>query len=229
MIAQVAVLMVVTAAVVGVFSFLQGYLSEQVSQGIAFDLRNALYEKIQRLSFSYHDRASTGQLMTRLPATWNACGCSWARGFTAVNAVLLLVGIALVMVALNWRMALVMVPILPIAFVVFFSFMRVARPLFMTVQAKLGAFNAVLQENVAGFRVVKAFVRADFEQKRFRAANMELLQASLKGQSHHVLPLLPATFMIAGLGQVAIVALGGSYVIQGTLALGGAWWPSPAT
>jgi ATP-binding cassette subfamily B multidrug efflux pump len=142
------------------------------------------------------------------------------QGFlTAVNAVLLLAGITMVMVALNWRLSLVMVPILPIAFVVFFTFMRVARPLFTTVQAKLGAFNAVLQENVAGFRVVKAFVRADFEQRRYRAANTELLQASLK-VNRTMSFLFPATFMIAGLGQVAIVALGGSFVIQGTLDLG---------
>jgi ATP-binding cassette, subfamily B, multidrug efflux pump len=219
-IARVAILMVATAALVGVFSFLQGYLSEQVSQGIAFDLRNALYEKIQRLSFSYHDRSSTGQLMTRATSDVERMRMFLGQGFlTAVNAVLLLVGITVVMVAINWRLSLVMVPILPIAFVVFFTFMRVARPLFTTVQAKLGAFNAVLQENVAGFRVVKAFVRADFEQKRFRAANTELLQASLK-VNRTMSFLFPATFMIAGLGQVAIVALGGGYVIQGTLDLG---------
>ncbi len=219
-IVQVAMLMVATAAVVGLFSFLQGYLSEQVSQGIAFDLRNALYEKIQRLSFSYHDRASTGQLMTRATSDVERMRMFLGQGFlTAVNAVLLLVGITVVMVTLNWRMALVMVPILPIAFVVFFTFSKVARPLFMTVQAKLGAFNAILQENVAGFRVVKAFVRTDFERKRFRAANEELYQAGLD-VNRTMSFLFPATFMIAGLGQVAIVALGGSYVIQGTLALG---------
>jgi len=212
--------MVVIATVGGVFAFLQGYLAERVSQGVAFDLRNELYEKIQRLSFSYHDKARTGQLMTRATSDVDQLRMFLGQGFlVAINSILMMVGITFILLALNWRLAIVTLPILPIAIVLFAVFGRTARPLFMAVQQKLGAFNTILQENVAGFRVVKAFVRADFERRRFQAANQDLVHAMLK-VNRTMSFLFPAVFLIAGLGQIAILGVGGMYVIQGTLGVG---------
>ena len=219
-IASLSLLMVVIAAIGAVFSFLQGYLAERVSQGVAFDFRNELYEKIQRLSFSYHDKSRTGQLMTRATSDVEQLRMFIGQGFlAAINSVVLLVGITVILFTLNWRLALVTLPILPVAIVLFAVFGRTARPLFMLVQQRLGTFNTTLQENVAGFRVVKAFVRTDLERRRFQAANDDLVNAMLK-VNRTMSFLFPAVFMISGLGQVAILGVGGVYVIQGTLGVG---------
>jgi len=219
-ITSLSLLMVVVAAIGGVFSFLQGYLAENVSQGMAFDLRNELYEKIQRLSFSYHDKSRTGQLMTRATSDVEQLRMFIGQGFLVmINSVVLLIGITLILFTLNWRLASVSLPILPVAMVFFAVFGSLARPLFMMVQQKLGAFNTILQENVAGFRVVKAFVRADQERRRFQAANDDLVNAMLK-VNRTMSFMFPVMFLLSSLGQVAILGVGGNYVIQGTLGVG---------
>jgi ATP-binding cassette subfamily B multidrug efflux pump len=220
LIINLAVLMVVVAVIGGVFTFLQGYLAENVSQGVAFDLRNELYEKIQRLSFSYHDKSRTGQLMTRATSDVEQVRVFLGQGFLVlINAVVLLIGITIILFALNGRLAAVTLPILPLALVFFAVFGTLARPLFMSIQQKLGAFNTILQENVAGFRVVKAFVRADQERQRFQAANDDLVNASLK-VNRTMAFMFPVIFLISSLGQIAILGVGGNFVIQGTLGVG---------
>jgi len=220
LITTLALLMVVVAMVGGVFQFLQGFLAENVSQGVAFDLRNELYEKIQRLSFSYHDKSRTGQLMTRATSDVEQMRIFLGQGFLVMlNAVVLLIGITIILLTLNWRLAAVTLPILPLALVFFAVFGSLARPLFTIVQQKLGAFNTILQENVAGFRVVKAFVRADDERRRFQAANEDLVNSALK-VNRTLSFMFPVIFLIASLGQVAILGVGGNYVIQGTLGVG---------
>jgi ATP-binding cassette subfamily B protein len=212
--------MVIVALIGGVFQFLQGYLAENVSQGVAFDLRNELYEKIQRLSFSYHDKSRTGQLMTRATSDVEQVRIFLGQGFLVlINSIVLLIGVTIILFTLNWRLAAVTIPILPVAMVFFAVFGTLARPLFMLVQQKLGTFNTVLQENVAGFRVVKAFVRTDQERRRFQAANADLVNAALK-VNRTMSFMFPVMFLISSLGQVAILGVGGNYVIQGTLGVG---------
>ncbi len=219
-ITSLSLLMVVVAAIGGVFSFLQGYLAENVSQGVAFDLRNELYEKVQRLSFSYHDKSRTGQLMTRATSDVEQLRMFIGQGFLVmINSVVLLIGITIILFTLNWRLASVSLPILPVAMVLFAVFGSLARPLFMVVQQKLGVFNTILQENVAGFRVVKAFVRADQERRRFQDANNDLVNVSLQ-VNRTMSFIFPVMFLISNLGQVAILGVGGNYVIQGTLGVG---------
>ena len=219
-ITSLSLLMVVVAAIGGVFAFLQGYLAENVSQGVAFDLRNELYEKIQRLSFSYHDKSRTGQLMTRATSDVEQLRIFIGQGFLVmINSIVLLIGITIILFTLNWRLASISLPILPLAMVFFAVFGTLARPLFMLVQQKLGAFNTILQENVAGFRVVKAFVRTDQERRRFQAANDDLVNAALK-VARTMSFMFPIMFLLSGLGQVAILGVGGNFAIQGTLGVG---------
>jgi len=150
------------------FQFTQGYLSERASQGVAYDLRNALYAKIQGLSFSYHDRAQTGQLLTRATNDVELVRMFTGMGFLQfLNSVVMLVGSLVLLFAMNWRLALVAVIILPLVLGLFSVFGLKARPMFSRVQKKLSALNTILQENLAGVRVVKAFVREPFEAERF--------------------------------------------------------------
>src|SRR5579859_1338624 len=172
---------VIFAIVRGVFAFLQVYWAERNSQSAAYDMRNDLFAKIQRLSFSYHDRNQTGQLMIRATDDVEKVRLFIGQGLVvALQSVVLLVATLLVLWFTNPALTLVILPILPIAFSVFFVFGRMAQPLFTRVQIKLSALNTVLQENLAGIRVIKAFAREPEEQVRFRTAADAVLAQQLK-------------------------------------------------
>ena len=144
----------------GLFAFAQSFMSERVSQSVAFDFRNDLYAKIQRLSFSYHDRTQTGQLMIRATDDVEKVRQFIGQGLLlAVQALVLVVTTLIVLAFTNLPLTLVVLPILPLAVISFMTFGSKAQPLFMQVQIRLSTLNTVLQENLAGIRVVKAFAR----------------------------------------------------------------------
>jgi len=202
------------------FQFAQGYLSERASQGVAYDLRNALYAKIQGLSFSYHDRAQTGQLLTRATNDVELVRMFTGMGFLQfLNSVVMLVGSLVLLFAMNWRLALVAVVILPLVLGLFSVFGLKARPMFSRVQKKLSALNTILQENLAGVRVVKAFVREPFEAERFGKGNRELLDEFLK-VGRLMAFLFPTLFLVFNLSTLAIYWYGGFQVIGGDLTVG---------
>jgi ATP-binding cassette subfamily B multidrug efflux pump len=202
------------------FQFAQGYLSERASQGVAYDLRNALYAKIQGLSFSYHDRAQTGQLLTRATNDVELVRMFTGMGFLQfLNSVVMLVGSLILLFTMNWRLALVAVVILPLVLGLFSLFGLKARPMFSRVQKKLSALNTILQENLAGVRVVKAFVREPFEAERFGRGNQELLDEFLK-VGRLMAFLFPTLFLVFNLSTLAIYWYGGFQVIGGDLTVG---------
>ncbi len=209
------------ALVRGSFSFGQGYLSERASQGSAYDMRNAIYGKLQTLSFSFHDQAQTGQLMTRVTSDVEMVRQFTGQGFLQfLSSLCMFLGTAVILLTMNWRLALITLVTLPLIFISFAFMMRRAMPLFGTVQAQLGALNTILQENLAGVRVVKAFVREDYEADRYASANDNLFATNLK-----VVRIFSTAFslifFIASLGTVAVVWYGGDQVIGGELSLGG--------
>lgn len=215
-----AALILLFAVLRGVFSFLQAFMSESTSQGLAFDLRNAIFEKIQRLSFSYYDRNQTGQLMIRATDDVERLRTFIAQGLIMSVQAFLLLGGALVALALtNLQLTLVVLPLLPIALVIFVTFGRVIQPLFAVVQQKLSALNTILQENLAGIKVVKAFAREPYEQRRFDAAATDLMAQQLR-VSRVFSFLFPVVFLVAQIGQAAILYFGGRQILGGTLNLG---------
>jgi ATP-binding cassette subfamily B protein len=204
----------------GLFSFAQAFMSESASQGVAFDLRNHLLAKIQRLSFSYHDRNRTGQLMIRATDDVEKVRTFIGQGLLlAVGAVVLLVGALIMLLWTNWQLMLIVSPILPIAMVAFMVFGSVTQPLFAQVQARLSALNTVLQEALQGIKVVKAFAREPHEQARFDRSATDLMQQQIR-VSMVLSFLFPVIFLIASLGQVAVLYFGGRQIINGTLSVG---------
>jgi len=140
------------------FSFLQGVLSARTAQGIAYDLRNQLYAKIQSLSFSYHDRAQTGQLLTRATSDVDVVRMFVGMGFIQLlSAVLMMVGSIVLLFATDWQLALIILVLVPLTFGIFGFFASRARPLFKQIQQRLADLNTVLQENLAGVRVVALY------------------------------------------------------------------------
>ena len=202
------------------FTFLQGYLAERVSQGVAYDLRDALFERIERLSFSYYDRVQTGQLVTRLTSDVEQIRTFAGSGVVQLaNAVVMLVGTTVVLLYLDWQLALVALAIVPIIAVLLVRFVGMIRPLFREVQQTLGRLNTVLQEDLLGVRVIRAFAREDYETARYTSVNEELLQKNLttvRVFSNN----FPFVFLFANLGTLAIIWFGGSQVIGGRLSIG---------
>jgi len=211
---------VIFAVARGFFSFVQSYMGERLSQNIAFDLRNELFAKIQRLSFSYHDRNQTGQLMIRATDDVEKVRLFIGQGLImALQALVLLVGTLIILLGTNVKLTLVALPVLPLALLMFLVFGAVAQPLFTALQIRLSTLNTILQENLAGIRVVKAFVREPHEQARFRQAADSHLEQNLK-ISRTFAFIFPATFLIANLGQAAVLYAGGLQILDGTLTLG---------
>jgi len=204
----------------GLFSFIQGYMAERLSQSLAFDFRNELFAKIQRLSFSYHDQNQTGQLMIRATDDVEKVRLFIGQGLImALQALVLLAGTLVILLTTNVKLTLVAVPVLPLALAVFAVFGGLAQPLFGELQKRLSVLNTILQENLAGIRVVKAFAREAEEQKRFRGAADHLLAQNLKISAIFAF-IFPLTFLIANLGQAAMLYAGGIQILDGTLTLG---------
>ena len=211
---------VIFALARGFFAFIQGYMAERLSQSIAFDFRNELFAKIQRLSFSYHDRNQTGQLMIRATDDVEKVRLFIGQGLImALQALILLVGTLIILLSTNFKLTLVALPVLPLALIMFMIFGAVSQPLFTQLQLRLSTLNTILQENLAGIRVVKAFVRESSEQKRFKTAVDSHLKQSLRISATFAL-IFPVTFLIANLGQAAVLYAGSHQIVDGTLTLG---------
>jgi ATP-binding cassette subfamily B protein len=178
---RISGLLVGVALVRGVFNFLQGYWSEVTSQGIAYDLRNRIYEKIQKLSFSYHDQSQTGKLMTRMTSDVELVQHFAGVGLLQmVGAIVLLVGTLIILFNMNWMLTLIFIGIIPPIGFIFAQFITKVMPLSKEIQVKLGVLNTLLQENLAGIRVVKAFAREDYEVERFGEKNIDFKNQNLK-------------------------------------------------
>jgi ATP-binding cassette, subfamily B, multidrug efflux pump len=212
--------LVVAAMLRGLFTFLQGYLAERASQGVAYDLRNDLFAKIERLGFAYYDRIETGQLVTRLTSDVEQIRTFAGSGAVQLAAaVVMLFGTTTLLVLIDPQLALLALSIVPVIFVILLRFVRRIGPLFRQVQQTLGRLNSVLQEDLAGIRVIRTFVREDHEVARYRSVNDELLEKNLK-TVRTFSNNFPFVFLLANVGTLIIVLFGGLQVMGGRLTIG---------
>ncbi|HLE14227.1 MAG TPA: ABC transporter ATP-binding protein [Anaerolineales bacterium] len=208
------------AVVRGLFSFLQTFTAERNSQSVAFDFRNELFAKIQNLSFSYHDRTQTGQLMIRATDDIEKVRLFIGQGLLmAVGALILLSGTLIILFTTNARLTLIALPILPIALVLFMVFGAISGPLFAKIQIRLDRLNTRLQENLAGIKVVKAFTQEKNEQAKFDQAADDLMRQQLV-VSRVFSFLFPLVILVATVGQTVVLYFGGRQIIGGNLTLG---------
>jgi ATP-binding cassette subfamily B protein len=211
---------VLFAAMRGLFAFLQAYWAERNSQSVAFEIRNELFDKIQRLSFSYHDQNQTGQLMIRATDDIEKVRLFIGQGLVQLaGASILLVATLALLLTTNWQLALISMPILPAALIIFMIFGNVSQPLFAKVQARLSDLNTLLQENLAGIKVVKAFAREEMQQAKFRTAAGNLLSQSMT-VSRVFSFLFPVVLLVANLGQASVLYFGGQQILNASLTLG---------
>ncbi len=204
----------------GFFAFAQGYMAERASQSVAFDFRNELYAKIQRLSFSYHDRNQTGQLMIRATDDVEKVRQFIGQGLLlAVQALIILTGALVILMLTNFRLMLTILPVLPVALIIFMAFGAITQPMFARVQQKLSTLNTILQENLAGIKVIRAFAREPEQIARFDRSAEDLMQQQIR-VSRTFSFVFPLVFLIANLGQAAVLYFGGQQIIGGTLTFG---------
>ena len=214
------VLIVVFSITRGLFAFVQAYMAEWTGQGVAYEMRNDIFTRIQRLSFSYYDQHQTGQLMVRATDDVERVRLFIAQGLIlAFQSILLLVGTLIILFWMNWKLTLVIIPVLPLSMILFMVFGKVAQPMFREVQTRLSNLNTILQENVAGIRVVKAFVRYNHEQDRFDDANYKLYRQWLTVAMTFG-TLFPLIFFIGQAGQVAVLYFAGKFIIDSSMTIG---------
>lgn len=196
------------------------YLSDWMVHHVGYDLRNALYDKIQRLSFRYHDQTQTGQLMSRCTEDVTAVSRFIGEsGMDLLNVTILLAGIVLVLFRESVPLTLLgLIPLAALAFITI-HLARTIHPLFYRVDQSLGQVSSTLQENLSGAQVVRAFARQAYEKTKFARANRELYHARVAVVSTWGLymPTFPLFVMLA---TAVILWFGGSMVIAGTLTLG---------
>ncbi len=215
-----AAAIVAIATLQAVFTFLQGYLTARVSQGVAYDLRNDLYEKIQSLSFSYHDKAQTGQLLTRATSDVNLVQQFLGSAILQIlGGLILLVGSLVLMFSTSPRTSVVLLVMGPVAVAIFGFFFVKARPLFSEAQKRLSALNVKLEENLLGVRVVRAFVRREHEMARFAERNQAVRDLQLQ-VGRMIAIALPLVFFVANAATLGVTWIGGLQVINDAMTLG---------
>jgi ATP-binding cassette, subfamily B, multidrug efflux pump len=217
---QTSLFMIGLSILSTVIAVANSILSVQVGESVARDLRDALFLKIQTFSFGNLDRQNTGQLMVRL--TSDVAALKTLTQMTlriGTRAPLLMVGSLILMVSTSPSLALTMLPLLLVTSAILIFFTTKMEPLFRIVQQKLDRLNSVLQENVAGVRLVKAFVRANFEGQRFESANKNYSDESVRVMEF-MSSMSPALTVCINIGMVIVIWAGGFQSIYGTLTIG---------
>ncbi len=212
---------IIAASIVrGGAEFARAYLAERISQLVARDLRNDLFAHYQNLSFGYHDRARTGQLMTRATADVESVMRFTGMGVINLVNIVVLVGVTLViMLRVDVLLTILALFTVPVTGYLGIAVGMKIRPLFGAIQQETAELNTILQENLTGHRVVRAFVREDEEIEKFGRRNLALQSATIEMMRMFASrgPLMTAVF---GLGTVAVLWYGGHRVMAGELSLG---------
>ncbi len=216
-----AALLILGAALLrGLFAYTQQYFGENLSQSVAYSIRNAIYNRLQRLSFAYHDQAEIGQIMSRATQDVEGVRMYINFGIIRVGYIVILLAVALyLMLQANVTLALVSWGFLPVIAVISVAMSMRLRPLWLAVQESQGRLSTALQESLSGVRVVKAFSREAFESQKFDLEATEQFRNSYATNRVQAFsqPLLTALNAAA---LVATIWVGGRQVAAGTLTTG---------
>ena len=216
-----AIAAVALIAVVGALSsYFEKYLTTSISQWVGHDLRRTLYQHIQRLSLSEHDQSRSGDLITRVTSDIEAVQdfINSALLGMLVN-VMTLVGMIGVMFYLDWRFTLIALSISPVLFVVVYHFTRRIKKASRNVRQKEGELLSIVQEVLTSIRVVQAFTREDYEQKRFDSESLANVEAGLQARSIKA-TLTPVVEVIVAIGTCLVLGYGARLALAGRLSAG---------
>ena len=216
-----AVLAVAVIAVVGALSsYLEKYLTTSVGQWVMHDLRRTLYHHIHRLSLAEHDEKRTGDLIGRVTSDIESIQDFITTALLGIlTSVLTLLGIVAVMFYLNWRFTLISLSIAPVLFLVVYFFTRRIKKASRDVRKKESELVSIVEEVFSSIRVVKAFAREDYEERRFERQSLENVEMTLVARSIKM-KLSPIVEIIVATGTCLVLGYGARLVLAGQLTAG---------
>ncbi len=205
----------------GLFSFAQYYLKESFGQATVYDIRNALYSKLQSLPWSFYDEAQTGQLMSRVTGDVEGIRVFLSRGIVSYCDFIFIVTDALfILFYTNWKLTIVALAFLPFLGHAVLSFDRKVRPAYSATREEMAKLTSFLQENVTGVRVVKAFAQEPGEIQSFAGRNDSVRQRRLYS-SRIWAESFPYMGLLSNISSVLVLWYGGYLVAKGELTVGG--------
>ncbi len=217
---------IMIAALIGIYAlsecvdFGDSYIRHALGERFIFDLRVRLYDHLQRLSLSFYERTSTGELMSRVSNDVNALEQFVTHGVILMVVDLLrLLGASAVLLALDWRLALVVLVPVPVIAYGLRQFNRFSRPIYRRVRDRLGDINARLQDDLAGIRVIQAFGQEEAELARFRDTSQNYYQERVRAIRAWSI-FFPILYFISAVGGVLVLGVGTRMVVSGQLSLG---------
>jgi subfamily B ATP-binding cassette protein MsbA len=208
------------AAIGAIASYVEKYVTTSVGQWVTHDLRRAIYHRMQRLSLAYHDHKQTGDLISRVTSDIDAIQSFIASGVLGalVNAVTL-VGMVGVMLYMNWKFTLIALSVAPLLFAVVFSYTRRIKSAAREVRKKEGEIVSVIQEVLSSIRVVKAFAREEYEERRLEVESLEGIEIAMRARSLKA-KLSPLVDIIVAAGTSLVLWFGARMVLDGSLSPG---------
>ncbi|HEX6641866.1 MAG TPA: ABC transporter ATP-binding protein, partial [Thermoanaerobaculia bacterium] len=200
--------------------FAQTVLTTWLGQRIMFDLRREIFGHLQRLRLPYLDRNPVGRMMTRVTNDVEVLNELFSSGIVTVfGDIFTLLGILVVMLLFDWRLALVAYAVLPVVVLVAFVFRARIRDAYRDIRTRLARINAFLQERISGMAVVKLFGRERETAARFRQIDADYLDAHLRSITYYAL-FFPVIEVLTAVALALIIAYGGAQVTNGTLTVG---------
>ncbi|WP_261301049.1 ABC transporter ATP-binding protein [Paenibacillus andongensis] len=217
---RLALVVVLVVSMKGMFQFLHGLCGGRLGNRVAFHLRNALYNKLQYLSFQYYDQARTGDLMSRLTADLEAIRQFIGFGFAQLlNVMLMLVFGMGMMFSINWKLALLTMITMPFLAFTAIRFEGKIHPAFRMVRQSLSTMTTAVQENITGVRTVKSFAREPHEVTKFSTRNEDYKAMNIETSGIWA-KYFPIMEILANLSVVTLLGVGGYMVIENTITLG---------
>lgn len=212
--------MILTAVFMMAGGVLGAYFAVKASVNFAADLRRDVFKKVQEFSFANIEKFSTGSLVTRLTNDITNMQNVISIGLRMLlRAPGMLIGGLIMAFVMNWRLAIVFCVVIPLLIIAIVFIMRVALPRFNIMQTKIDSLNSRIQENITNQRVVKSFVRDDFEKKTFDTANEDLKDNTLRAMKV-VIMTIPIMTLAMNITVMAVVWFGGRQIIVGSMPVG---------
>jgi ATP-binding cassette, subfamily B, multidrug efflux pump len=200
--------------------YLQTWLMQMTGQRIMFDLRMQIYERLQQLDLRFYDRNPVGRLMTRVTSDVDVLNDLFTAGVVAIfGDVFTLAGIMIVMLMMDWQLALTSFAVLPLIVLVTQWFRRNVRESYRQVRSWIARINAFLQENITGMATVQLFRREEMNYARFEGINAQHREANIDSIFYYAV-FYPAIEIIGAMAASLIIWYGGLQVMAGTLTLG---------
>ncbi len=219
-VSRTVIIMAVVVLIRSVFAYLQGYFMERNGQKIAYGIRNKLYVQLQNLSSGFFDRQQTGQIMSRMTGDVDCIREFLGYGF--VNLLMCLLNFLAtigIFIWMSWKLSVLVLLPTPILITVIFMFGRKIHPAWERVREQMGKLTTVLQENISGIRVVKAFAREPQQIAKFNHANLSNYDENIK-RARVEANAFPFMEILGGISFLVLAWVGGYFVISGQISVG---------